>query len=61
MEVPRTRDPINRVKCVVDNCMYWETGNRCRAESIEVQGPDATTVEHTDCATFECREEIKKR
>ncbi|MHB1126704.1 MAG: DUF1540 domain-containing protein [Bacillota bacterium] len=48
----RSGNPISRVKCVVDSCQYWDSGNQCVAESIEVQAPDAMTTEDTDCATF---------
>lgn len=45
-------DPINRVKCVVDSCEYWENGDHCLASSIEIQPPNASDTEETDCSTF---------
>ncbi len=45
-------NPISRVKCVVDSCEYWENGNHCIANEIEIQPPDAHDTEETDCATF---------
>lgn len=51
----RTSNPINRVKCVVETCKYWQKGNNCVASAIEVQGPHATSIQSTDCATFENR------
>lgn len=51
MKVEKTNNPINRVKCVVDSCHFWET-NHCQASSIEIQPPNASTTENTDCATF---------
>ncbi len=44
--------PINRVKCVVDSCEYWESGNHCIASEIEIQPPAAEDTEETDCVTF---------
>lgn len=51
----KTNSPITRVKCVVEACKYWQTGNNCVAATIEVQGPHATSIQSTDCATFENR------
>lgn len=47
-----TGDPIARVKCVVDNCEYYGNGDMCKASSIEIQTPNASNTEQTDCATF---------
>ena len=44
--------PISRVKCVVDSCEYWESGNHCIASEIEIQPPAAEDTEETDCVTF---------
>lgn len=43
---------IERVKCVVDSCTYWLSGNRCEASAIEIQPPNARNTQETDCATF---------
>jgi len=45
-------DPITRVKCVVDSCEYYKSGDHCVASSIEIQPPGAGDTETTDCATF---------
>ncbi|WP_227766878.1 DUF1540 domain-containing protein [Zhaonella formicivorans] len=50
--VERTGSSISRVKCVVNTCQYWDSGNHCNASEIEIQGPNATDTQHTDCATF---------
>jgi hypothetical protein len=50
--VRKSDSPIGRVKCVVNSCMFYETGDRCKAESIEIQPPNARDSETTDCATF---------
>ena len=52
MKVSRTNSPINRVKCVVNTCAYYESGDNCVAEKIEVQPKEARNTEETDCATF---------
>ena len=49
------QDVIHRVKCVVDSCEYWQSGNQCTASSIEIQPPHATDIEETDCATFKVK------
>lgn len=56
MRVDKT-EPISRVKCVVNNCEYWKDGNQCQASNIEIQPPDATDTEMTDCATFSPKNE----
>ncbi len=50
--VQKDTNPINRVKCVVDSCHYYEPGNHCTAEHIEIQPNGAMNTEETDCATF---------
>lgn len=51
----RQQDPINRVKCVVDTCEFYNYGDHCVASSIEIQPPQASDTEETDCATFKPR------
>ncbi|WP_084295438.1 DUF1540 domain-containing protein [Desulfitibacter alkalitolerans] len=48
-------NPIGRVKCVVNTCQYYESGDRCVASAIEIQGPNARNTDNTDCATFSPR------
>lgn len=57
--VNRVNEPINRVKCVVNTCEYWDSGNHCKAEEIEIQPPEAYDTETTDCATFAPRKDLK--
>lgn len=40
------------IKCVVNSCYYYMSGDKCTAEKIEVQPKDAHSTEDTDCATF---------
>ena len=44
------------VLCEVNNCNYWENGNKCSAEQIYVvshTGKKAQSTQETDCKTFE--------
>ncbi len=44
------------VLCEVNNCTYWENGNKCGAEVIYVvshTGKKASNSKETDCKTFE--------
>jgi hypothetical protein len=50
--VQKESDPIGRVKCVVDTCHYYEKGNHCMAEHIEIQPTNAASTELSDCANF---------
>jgi hypothetical protein len=52
MRASRESNPITRVKCVVDSCEYWDNGDHCMASAIEIQPPNASDTEETDCATF---------
>ncbi len=49
----KSNNPIGRVKCVVDSCQFYENGNHCMAEAIEIQPPNASDNQDTDCATFQ--------
>lgn len=44
--------PNEGVKCVVNTCHYYASGNHCMAEQIEVQPRSAGSLEETDCSTF---------
>jgi hypothetical protein len=50
--VPKEDNPIGRVKCVVNTCSYYNEGNHCMAEHIEIQPKNASDTQETDCATF---------
>jgi len=44
------------VLCEVNNCKFWDKGNKCGATSIYVvsnKGKQASNSEETDCKTFE--------
>lgn len=50
--VEKENNPISRVKCVVNTCHYYESGDHCTAEHIEIQPNNARNTDETDCATF---------
>lgn len=41
------------VECYVTKCNFWEQGNYCNAESIDVTGMNAAKTMDTDCQTFQ--------
>ncbi len=44
------------VLCEVNNCVFWDDGNKCSADRIYVvshKGKQANRTEETDCKTFE--------
>lgn len=44
------------VKCEVNNCSFWGSGNMCKADEIFVisnTGLEAKEQKETDCHTFE--------
>lgn len=45
---------MSNLKCKVDTCHYWGTGNQCTANGIEVhnQSNKANTSDDTICKTF---------
>lgn len=50
--VQKMDSPNPGIKCVVDTCYYYSSGNHCTASMIEVQPQHAEDTEETDCATF---------
>lgn len=51
-KVAKENNPIGRVRCVVNTCYYYGTGDHCMAEHIEIQPQNAANTEITDCTTF---------
>lgn len=49
--------PNEGIKCVVNTCHYYMSGDHCTAEKIEVQPKNATNTQETDCATFITKEQ----
>lgn len=50
--VNKMPQPNGGIKCVVNTCHYYGSGDHCHAERIEVQPRDARSTDMTDCATF---------
>ncbi len=45
------------VTCVINTCKYWDRGDICLAESIEITGKSAKECQQTNCQTFSNRDE----
>ncbi|NLK73521.1 MAG: DUF1540 domain-containing protein [Clostridiales bacterium] len=52
MRANKMDQPNQGVKCVVNTCYYYMSGDHCSADKIEVQPKNASNTEETDCATF---------
>ncbi len=50
--VNKMSEPNGGIKCVVNTCHYYGSGDHCLAEKIEIQPRNASSTEMTDCATF---------
>ena len=52
MRVNKLNHPNQGIKCEVDSCYYYLTGDYCTAEKIQIQPKNAKTTNDTDCVTF---------
>jgi Domain of Unknown Function (DUF1540). len=52
MKAEKMSRPNEGIKCVVNTCHYYMSGDHCSASQIEVQPRDASDTQETDCATF---------
>lgn len=52
MKAQKMNTPNQGIKCVVNTCHYYMSGDHCSAQQIEVQPKNANTSHETDCATF---------
>ncbi|WP_080696945.1 DUF1540 domain-containing protein [Clostridium beijerinckii] len=52
MKPEKMDSPNQGIKCVVNTCQYYMSGDHCCAEKIEVQPKNASDTQETDCATF---------
>lgn len=51
--VNKKAQPNNSIKCLVNTCDYYGSGDHCYANEIEIKtNVQANTTEMTDCATF---------
>lgn len=52
MRVNKMDHPNPGIKCIVNTCSYYMSGDYCSAEKIEVQPKNARDTQETDCVTF---------
>lgn len=52
MKANKMNTPNTGIKCEVNTCHYYMSGDHCTAEKIEVKPRNASNTEQTDCATF---------
>lgn len=52
MSVKKMSQPNTGIKCIVNTCYYYMSGDHCGAEKIEVEPRNASDSQETDCATF---------
>jgi len=52
MKATKMNQPNAGVKCVVNTCHYYMSGDHCSADRIEVKPRNAGSSDDTDCATF---------
>lgn len=52
MKTEKMNHPNEGIKCEVNTCHYYMSGDHCTAQQIEVQPREASTSNQTDCATF---------
>lgn len=50
--IEKKNNPLSGVKCVVNTCYYYASGDHCSAAKIEIQPHNASDTQETDCATF---------
>ena len=56
MRVNKMNHPNSGIKCMVNSCNYYMSGDHCSAEKIEVRPKNASDSQQTDCATFSAME-----
>lgn len=52
MKATKMNQPNQGIRCVVNTCHYYMSGDHCTADKIEVQPKNASDSQTTDCATF---------
>ncbi|MBN7572765.1 MULTISPECIES: DUF1540 domain-containing protein [Clostridium] len=58
MKPEKMDSPNQGIKCVVNTCQYYMSGDHCCAQQIEVQPRNASDTQETDCATFIAENQI---
>lgn len=52
MKTSKMDHPNEGIKCIVNTCHYYMSGDHCAAQQIEVEPRNADSSEQTDCSTF---------
>ncbi len=52
MSIRKMDKPNEGIKCIVNTCEYYMSGDHCAAEKIQVEPRNAKASDDTDCATF---------
>ena len=52
MRTTKMSHPNSGIKCMVNSCNYYMSGDHCCAEKIEVAPKNASNSQDTDCVTF---------
>lgn len=50
--MPNNENITEGVKCVVNTCRHYKTGDQCTAGKITITPKNASNSEETDCSTF---------
>ena len=51
-KVEKKNQHLAGIRCIVNSCYYNSEGSYCNAAKIEIQPPNASNTQDTDCATF---------
>jgi hypothetical protein len=52
MPTKKMSQPNSGIRCEVNTCEYYKSGDYCLAERIDVLHKNASTSQDTDCGTF---------
>ena len=52
MKANKMNHPNPGIRCQVNTCYYYMSGDHCCADQIEVEPKNASDNAQTDCATF---------
>jgi hypothetical protein len=52
MKTTKMNHPNSGIRCIVNSCNYYMSGDHCSAEKIDVAPKNAANAQETDCTTF---------
>jgi hypothetical protein len=52
LKTKKMDSPNTGIKCEVSTCKYYQSGDHCTAEQIQVHNKTASTSQDTNCDTF---------